>query len=200
MPPSQPNRPGLSVTYHSGSYRELPRRQTCPLASALASADPGLAHRRLPQCAVIGQVAPPGAADRGWAGCFRIGPAPRLDPQRVSVSDRPHQPTFPACAPPLTSAHLNDPLGNTPVKHDPFGWPYDPAGPLGSAHLFFDIERLPPTAAQLIPARPKPTTNAANFPDESVEKCPKNLQRQSRRVLRHQLGPAQNSHACPRPG
>jgi hypothetical protein len=50
----------------------------------------------------------------------------------------------------------------------------------------------------LIAARPKPTTTTANFPDDSVGKRPKNLQRQSRRVLRHQRGPAQliSAHTC----
>ena len=59
---------------------------------------------------------------------------------------------------------------------------------MASSHLFFDIDRLRPQPVNLITARPQPTTSAATFYDESVVISVKILRRQSRSVLRRQLG------------
>jgi hypothetical protein len=45
-------------------------------------------------------------------------------------------------------------------------------------------------AAGIIAPHRRATTPAANFPDHSVEKCPKILRRQSRLILRRQFGRA----------
>jgi hypothetical protein len=100
---------------------QLPWLQTLTLAPAVASADPGLAHRSLPQCEVAGQGAAPGTTGRCRPGRIRSDRAIRLHQERILRAQRQNRPTLRFRADPVAATQLNQRLGNTPSRRDVIG-------------------------------------------------------------------------------